>query len=69
MLGGSVAEAARRLGVSYQAVSKWPDPLPPRVADRVIGVYARMKFPEIAETPVVNDPRVPQQAEQGVANA
>lgn len=69
LLGGSVAEAAKKLGVSYQAVSKWPDVLPQRVADRVLGVYARMKFPELAEAPAANDPQAPQRAEQGAANA
>jgi hypothetical protein len=51
LLGGSVAEAAKKLGVSYQAVSKWPDVLPQRVADRVLGVYARTRFPDLAESP------------------
>lgn len=35
MLGGSVSAAAEAIGVSYQAVDKWPDELPPRIADRV----------------------------------
>ena len=41
MLGGSVAEAARTLGVTVQAVNKWPEDLPLRIADRVRGAYAR----------------------------
>lgn len=41
VLGGSVAIAAQKLGVSYQAVSKWPDVLPPRIADRVVAAVAR----------------------------
>lgn len=44
-LGGTVAEAARRLGVSYQAVDKWPDELPPRIADRVVAAVAREHLP------------------------
>lgn len=44
-LGGTVAEAARRLGVSYQAVDKWPDQLPPRIADRVVAAVAREHLP------------------------
>lgn len=35
LLGGSVSEAAKAIGVTYHAVKKWPDELPPRIADRV----------------------------------
>jgi molybdenum-dependent DNA-binding transcriptional regulator ModE len=35
LLGGSVGAAAESVGVSYQAVVKWPDELPTRIADRV----------------------------------
>lgn len=35
LLGGSIAAAAEAIGVTYQAVDKWPDELPPRIADRV----------------------------------
>lgn len=35
LLGGSVKDAALAIGVTYQAVDKWPDELPPRLADRV----------------------------------
>lgn len=41
LLGGSIAEAAKNIGISYQAVSKWPDVLPPRISDRVIAALAR----------------------------
>lgn len=41
LLGGSVASAAKEIGVSYQAVDKWPEELPPRIADRVLAVLAR----------------------------
>ena len=34
-LGGSVSAAARAIGCSYQAIDKWPEQLPPRIADRV----------------------------------
>lgn len=40
-LGGTQTAAARRMGISCAAVSKWPDPLPQRIADRVRGVLAR----------------------------
>lgn len=41
LLGGSVAAAARSIGVTFQAVDKWPDVLPPRIADRVQAVLWR----------------------------
>ncbi len=41
MLGGTIESSAKAIGISYQAVSKWPDVLPPRIADRVIAAYAR----------------------------
>jgi hypothetical protein len=34
-LGGSISAAARAIGCTYQAVDKWPEDLPPRIADRV----------------------------------
>ena len=34
-LGGSVADAAREIGVTFQAVNKWPEELPARIRDRV----------------------------------
>jgi len=41
LLGGSVASAADAVGVSVQAVSQWPDPLPQRIEDRVLAALAR----------------------------
>lgn len=41
LLGGTVAAAASAIGVTYQAVDKWPDVLPDRIADRVVAVLAR----------------------------
>ena len=41
LLGGSVPLAAKAVGVTPQAVGKWPDPLPKRIADRVVAVVAR----------------------------
>lgn len=41
LLGGSISSAAKRIGVSYPAVRKWPDPLSPRIADRVEAALAR----------------------------
>ena len=41
LLGGTTASAAKTLGVTYQAVAKWPDELPPGVVDRLIAFYVR----------------------------
>jgi hypothetical protein len=41
LLGGTVTAAAEAIGVTYQAVVKWPDPLPARIEDRVLAVMAR----------------------------
>ena len=49
MLGGTTTAAAHAMGISYQAVDKWPPVLPSRIADRVLGVVARRRFPELAE--------------------
>ena len=35
LLGGTVSAAAKAIGISYQAVDKWPDDLPDRIVDRV----------------------------------
>lgn len=42
-LGGTTASAAEALGVTYQAVDKWPDVLPVRIGDRVIATLVRQK--------------------------
>ena len=41
LLGGTVAAAAEAVGISYQAVVNWPDPLPVRISDRVQAVLYR----------------------------
>lgn len=47
LFDGGVAAAARALGVTYQAVDKWPDPLPRRIVDRVVAacVYEGIVIP------------------------
>ena len=35
LLGGSPTAAAKAIGVKPQAISAWPEDLPPRIADRV----------------------------------
>jgi len=42
LLGGSITSAADSIGISYQAVSKWPDILPSRIEDRVIAALSRL---------------------------
>jgi hypothetical protein len=42
-LGGTVKRAAAAVGVSYQAVYKWPDTLSPRVADRIVAAMLRLE--------------------------
>ncbi len=46
LLGGNTGAAAAAVGCSYQAVNKWPDELPPRIADRVLAVLARKHLPQ-----------------------
>jgi DNA-binding transcriptional regulator YdaS (Cro superfamily) len=41
-LGGTIALAAERVGVTPQAVSQWPETLPARIADRVQAALWRM---------------------------
>lgn len=41
LLGGTTASAAAAVGVSYQAVDKWPKVLPDRIEDRVIAACVR----------------------------
>ena len=40
VFGGS-SELARELGIQRQAVSAWPDPLPQKTVDRLIGLAFR----------------------------
>lgn len=40
-----MSAAAAAIGVTYQAVDKWPDELPDRIADRVLAVLARKHLP------------------------
>lgn len=49
LLGGSVAAAAEAVGISYQAVTDWPDELPKRISQRVLGVVAVRRYPALAK--------------------
>ena len=41
LLGGTVADVAKAIGVNSQAISQWPEHLPPRLADRVLAACLR----------------------------
>lgn len=40
LLGGTVSEAAKAIGINPQAVTQWPEELPRRISDRVIAALA-----------------------------
>lgn len=40
-LGGTKAAAAKAVGISYQAVDKWPEELPTRIRQRVQAAFVR----------------------------
>lgn len=46
MCGGTTVTTARLIGVTKSAVSQWPDPLPPRIADRVYAALYRQQQKE-----------------------
>lgn len=48
MLGGSATQAAHSLGITPAAVAQWPEDLPPRIADRVRGAWARLNGVDFA---------------------
>lgn len=63
LLGGTVSDAAKAIGISYQAVHKWPDVLPEAIADRVIAAVARKHLPpELIGTPAPDTPAADEQA-------
>jgi hypothetical protein len=49
LLGGTIRAAAEAMGVTYQAVDKWPDVLPLRIADRVLGAHTRLQLRAASE--------------------
>lgn len=61
LLGGTVSAAASAMGVTYQAVDKWPENLPQRISDRVLGVWVRKEQPEVAAQAVSDLPASAQQ--------
>lgn len=66
LLGGTPSAAAEAIGITPQAYGQWPDPLPSRLADRVIAALARQIFPKQVSEWVQTTPEL---AQQEVANA
>jgi molybdenum-dependent DNA-binding transcriptional regulator ModE len=65
LLGGTIASAAKAIGISYQAVDKWPEQLPPRIADRVLAAVARQRLgPELSDA--MDTPKAPVDENAGV---
>lgn len=64
-LGGSVASAAKAIGVSYQAVNQWPDELPRRIVDRVQAALWRMQLHAVSKA---KTKRAPSPATQEVSH-
>lgn len=62
LLGGTVSTAAKEIGISYQAVEKWPDVLPDRIADRVIAAVARKRFGDELGLDGKDAPPIPEKA-------
>lgn len=56
LLGGTTASAAVAIGISYQAVDKWPAVLPARIEDRVLAACVRNQIPVPAELTNLTDP-------------
>jgi hypothetical protein len=46
MLGGTLTSTAKAIGITKQAVCKWPEILTPVLEDRVIAALVRQNFSE-----------------------
>jgi hypothetical protein len=57
----SVAELATALAISRQAIYKWPDKLPTRIADRVIAAAVRCGS-DVPQEWIANDQRPTREA-------
>ena len=69
LLGGSTSTAAHAIGISYQAVDKWPDVLPARIADRVYAAIARKAMPELEAESIQAPATTAHPATENVAGA
>lgn len=69
LIGGSPLRAAKAVGVSRSAVAQWPDPLPPKLVDRVVAAWARENVPNLPQAfRVGSDAAAQTGAAQGVSN-
>lgn len=57
LLGGTAASAAKEIGITIQAVNKWPDPLTDAIRDRVQAALYRRG--EVVATPVTTTELIP----------
>lgn len=64
-LGGTIAAAAREIGITPQAVGQWPDELPPAIRDRVQAALWRRE--RIVLIGAEGAPAVPEPAAQEAA--
>lgn len=66
LLGGTIPAAAKAIGISYQAVDKWPEVLTDAIRDRVQAVLYRRVAPDLAHlAPELIGTEAPAQTEQG----
>ncbi len=76
LLGGAVTAAAGGMGITYQAVNQWPDVLPNRIADRVLGACLRLGVevpsefikPKQPQAPALKAQAATETVAQGVAH-
>lgn len=64
LLGGTTASAAREIGITYQAVYKWPDELPASIADRVLAAVARKRMGDALTAAVSSEEATTKQKER-----
>ncbi|MFL9670466.1 Cro/CI family transcriptional regulator [Variovorax sp. AB1(2024)] len=51
LFGGSKKELAAALEITPQAVGQWPEELPRRISDRVIGAWTRQNMGALPNVP------------------
>ena len=62
LLGGSRSSAAKALGVSYQAINKWPEYLSDRIEARVVAAIAKKRLPPETFVPQSSNSKEPANA-------
>ena len=66
LLGGSVSAASKAIGITYQAVDKWPETLTPALRDRVQAALYRQHCDSAAAN---TQPATPAPAGSDIATA